>query len=99
MHRPSPAHLVLVGVLLAGVGLDAAAPATLAGAPSHKTFQTTVGDGVNSSTTSLPIAGGALPPLQFTLANTGSGPQAVPYGSFQLQIPTGITVTGGSYPT
>src|SRR5690349_7106925 len=95
MNRPSPVRVVLVGVLLAGVGLDMSAPATLAGAPSHKTFAASVSSDNSTWVTSLPIAAGSVS-LYFRVANTGSGPQAVPYGSFQLPVPTGISVSGAS---
>ena len=96
-HGRTRGALVLgvVGVLSAG--LVASLPAA-AVAPSHKTFSATVGDGTSSSTT-FPIAAGAwaAPLLQFTIANNSAGSQAVPYGSFQLRAPSGISVTGASY--
>ncbi len=94
MNRPSPLHLVLAGVLVAGVGLDFAAPSTLANAPSHKTFGTTVGPDTTSTTTSYSIHAGTFSTLYFTITNTSKGSQAVPFGSLQLQAPTGISISG-----
>lgn len=94
MNRPAPLHLVLAGVLIAGVGLDVVAPSTLAGAPNHKTFAVTVGPNATSTTTSYSIPVGTFPTLFFTITNKSNGPQAVPFGSLQLQAPSGITITG-----
>jgi hypothetical protein len=96
MKRPSTARIVLAGIVVAGAGLDVAGPASFAGAPNHKTFSTSVSNGTQASTTSLPIPTGDLPPLRFTVTNTSSGPQGGPYGSFQLQVPTGINVTSAA---
>ena len=93
MNRPTSLHLVLAGVLIAGVGLDVVAPSTLAGAPNHKTFAASVGPNLSSTTTSYSISAGTLPTLYFTIRNTSTGSQAVPFGSLQLQAPTGITIS------
>lgn len=99
MNRPSPARLVLVGVLLAGVGLDIGAPATQAGGPNHKTFAETLWVDPSSwppattdpsTTTSTTISAGAHD-FYFRLTNTSSGSSAVPYGSARIVVPSGFT--------
>lgn len=95
MNRPSPIRVTVAALVVMGAALDFAGPATLAGGPNHKTFEESVSDGTTSSTTSLPINAGNFT-LHFTIANTSSGRSAVPYGSFQLKVPAGITNVAAS---
>lgn len=93
MNRPLPAHFVIAAILLVGVGMDVVAPASQAAGPSHKQFVSCVnipGDSCGSSAT---ISIGDVT-LDFTITNTSTGPQAVPYGSFQLRAPVGFAITG-----
>ena len=98
MNRPSSARIVLAGMLMVGVGADFVAPASQAAAPSHKTSSTVVNlDNATWTQQTQAISAGAFT-LYFRVTNTSSGSQAVPYGSFQLKVPTGISVprTGGA---
>jgi len=90
MSRTSPFRVIVVSALLATAGLGLIAPTGNAAA-SHKTAFACVAANSGPCSATANLSAGAVT-LSFQITNTSSGPQAVPFGSFQLHVPSGISI-------